>query len=1025
VARFLYRLGLAIARHKWVVLSLWLVAVVGGVLVFKLVGDNTSNDLRLPGTDSQKATDLLTKKFPPQQNGSSPVVFYAKSSKVTSKQNKQAIVTSYKAIKKLPHVYSATSPFSQAGEKSEISKDKHTAFISVILSVGSADLTDEIANSVLDAAAPGKAAGMQVAVGGPIGSELSEPHTESSEIIGLVAAMIILAFTFGTFVAMGMPILSAIAGLICGLAIIMVFGHVATVPTIVPTLATMIGLGVGIDYALFMVSRYRANRKDGMELEEAIGRALATAGTAICFAGGTVVIALVTLLITGIPLVTTLGYTSAFAVITAVLAALTFLPAVLSLLGDHIESARVPSFMRPKPKEPGRGFWAAWSRFVTGHPWMAMGAASIILVPLIIPVTSLKLGQEDIAATPKDTQERQAYDLMTRGFGPGYNGPLLVAVSLHPKAKTSNTFFTKKKQAENLQTQLKSEQKSGNKQKKQLQQGQQSVEQQQASLEKQQKQLEDQQKQLESDANQLQAEQKQLVAQKNSITKEQNALLKQSKDLETQAKSLSSQAATVGKEAAQDAQALAKTEASIRAVEKKLAKTKNPEKQQQLEAQLDQLLKTEQQQQDALTAAQKQQAQLRGQLEQLLNESQEVATKQKDLAQSTVSLANQAVELGKQAYAINQQDITLTQQAANVQVSAANTQTQAANLKTQKVQLQEQQKQAKQQQQQAEQLQTQLTNELTKAGGDERGTDPRLVKLQNALSSTKGVQVVSPPNINKSGDATVFSVVPTTDPALPATANLVNRLRDYVIPGAITTKGVRAYVGGSTASNVDLAAGISSRLILVILAVVLLSFIILLMAYRSLIVGAQAALVNVLSVSAAFGVLTAFFQWGWGLDVIGLDVPSGTDPIASYVPLMMFAVLFGLSMDYQVFLLSQIEHHHAQGEGTREAVQNGLATSSKVIAAAALIMISVFGSFILDGDPTVKQFGVGLAVGVLLAATNVLLLSPALLVLGSKASWWVPHWLDKILPHLDIEGKSMQKRPQPAPTPEAPPVATS
>ena len=235
---------------------------------------------------------------------------------------------------------------------------------------------------------------------------------------------------------------------------------------------------------------------------------------------------------------------------------------------------------------------------------------------------------------------------------------------------------------------------------------------------------------------------------------------------------------------------------------------------------------------------------------------------------------------------------------------------------------------------------------------------------------------------------------------------------------------MRAFVGGSTASYVDLATAISSRLLLVILAVVLLGFFVLLMAYRSLIVGAQAAFVNILSVSAAFGVLTACFQWGWGLSLIGLDVPSGTDPIASYVPLMMFAVLFGLSMDYQVFLLSQVEHHRAAGEGHRESIRNGLEVSSKVIAAAALIMISVFGSFILNGDPTVKQFGVGLAVGVALAATNVLLLSPALLVLGSKASWWVPHWLDKILPHLDIEGKSAETA-RPTPTPQAPPVASS
>src|SRR5215204_4444098 len=189
-------MGVFTARNKWVVLTAWALAFVCAILVFKVVGSNTSNNLRLPGTGSQKATDLLTRKFPPQQNGSSPVLFYSKTSKVTTGKNKKAIVSAYTAIKKLPHVYSATSPFSQAGEASEISKDKHTAFISVLLSVGSADLTDEMAQSVVDAAEPGEAAGMQVAVGGPVWSVLSEPHTESSEIIGLVAAMIILAFTF-------------------------------------------------------------------------------------------------------------------------------------------------------------------------------------------------------------------------------------------------------------------------------------------------------------------------------------------------------------------------------------------------------------------------------------------------------------------------------------------------------------------------------------------------------------------------------------------------------------------------------------------------------------------------------------------------------------------------------------------------------------------------------------------------------------------------------------------------------------
>jgi len=1021
VARFLYRLGLFTARNKYVVLGVWLLAIVGAVLVFKLVGSNTSNDLRLPGTDSQKATDLLARKFPPQQNGTSPVLFHVTSGTVTSSKNKAAIQESYKTLKKLPHVATVSSPFSQQGQ-GQISKDKKTAFITVLLSVGSAGLDQKIANSVLHAAAPGKAAGMQVAVGGPVGSELSQPHTESSEVIGMCAAMIILAFTFGTFVAMGMPILSAVFGLGVGLALIALLGHVATVPQIAPTLATMIGLGVGIDYALFMVSRYRANRKEGMELDEAIARAVATSGSAIVFAGGTVIVALVTLLIAGIPLVTSLGYASAFAVLTAVLAALTFLPAVFSLVGDRIESARVPSFMRPKPKPPGKGFWAGWSRFVTGHPWLAMGASFAILVPLIIPLRTLDLGQEDIAATPKKTQERQAYDLMAQGFGPGYNGPLLVAVSLKPKATTSNTFFTQKKQAETLQSQLEAEQKSGNKSKNQLESGKQSVEQQEASLEKQQKQLEAEQKELESDAAQLNTEQKQLIAQKNSILNEQDALLAEAKDLDAKAKSLAAQGVTLGKQATKQSAALAKTEADIRAVEAKLAKTKDPAKQKQLQAQLDQLQATEQQQQTALNSTLTQEQQLRGELQKVLAESEDLGKKQKALAKQTVSLADQAAELGKQAYAITLRKEDLIQEAADVQVQAANTQTQAANLNTQKVQLQQQQKQAEQQQKQAEQLKQQLTNELTKAGGDERGTDPRLVALQDGISGTSGVQVVSPPHINKSGDAVVFTAIPTTDPAAPATASLVKELRNYVIPRAITTPGVKAFVGGSTASYVDLATGISDRLVLVIMVVVLLSFLILLMAYRSVIVGAQAALVNVLSVSAAFGVLTACFQWGWGLGIIGLDAPSGTDPIASFVPLMMFAVLFGLSMDYQVFLLSQIEHHRAQGEGNRESVANGLAVSAKVIAAAALIMICVFGSFILNGDPTVKQFGVGLAVGVALAATSVLLLSPALLVLGSKASWWVPQWLDKILPHLDIEGKSAEL---PAPAPEAPPVTTS
>src|SRR6266516_1684584 len=346
MASFLHRVGMLTARHKWASLVVWLAILVFLVLLVHRYGSNTSNNLNLPGTDSQAAADLLADRFPPQQNGSNPIAFHATKGKVTDTKKKKAIEDSYKAIKKQPHVYSAVDPFSQKGA-AQVSKDKHTAFIPVLLAAGGDELTDQVAQGVLDAAQPGRKAGMEVAAGGSIGSELSEPKTESSELVGLSAAMIILAFTFGTLVAMGLPIVSAVIGLLVGLSLIGLLGHVVNVPTIGPTLATMIGLGVGIDYALFLVSRSRAHRQEGMELHEAIALAVATSGTAIVFAGSTVVLALIALLVAGIPLVTSLGYSSAFAVVTAVLAAVTLLPAVLSLVGEHIESVRVPAFLRP------------------------------------------------------------------------------------------------------------------------------------------------------------------------------------------------------------------------------------------------------------------------------------------------------------------------------------------------------------------------------------------------------------------------------------------------------------------------------------------------------------------------------------------------------------------------------------------------------------------------------------------------------------------------------------------------------
>jgi uncharacterized membrane protein YdfJ with MMPL/SSD domain len=1017
MARLLHRLGMFAARRRWVVLGAWVVLAVGFVVLVRTFGSNTSDNLRLPGTDSQAATDLLAERFPPQQNGSSPIVFQVDAGQVTDSKPKQAIEASHQAIVKLPHVASATDPFSQQGS-SQISKDKQTAFIPVLLDVGGDELTEEIAQEVFDAAEPARKAGMEVAVGGPIGSELSEPKTESSELVGLAAAMIILAFTFGTLVAMGLPIVSAVVGLLVGLSLIGLLGHLVTVPTIAPTLATMIGLGVGIDYALFLVSRHRTQRREGLALNESIAMAVATSGSAIVFAGTTVVIALITLVVAGIPLVTSLGYAAAVAVVTAVLAAITLLPAVLSIVGGRLESLRIPAFLRPRPKEPDRGFWGWWSRQVTTHPWLAVAAAAAILGPLIVPFLSLDLGQEDVGATPKSTTEREAYDLMAAGFGVGYNGPLLVATELAAPAKPSSTFVSQKKQAEELKQQLGQEQMQGKTEQQQLTEqadelngNQDQLQQQQRELEQQQSTLESEQADLEQQANALTEEQVELQATRDRLTEKQASLTTQLAAVGVEAKKLVREGAKVAKTATTVSRRLARTRGEERAAEARLSRGPRRPEQARLEAKLRSLERREDRLQQELERVIQQEQALRQQTQALVARTETLRAQEADLVDEAGALGADATALAKQAAAIVQRKQTLVEQAsdlqvqaANLQVQAADLQTQAANLQTQKVELQGQQQQAQSQQQQAEQLQTELTNELTKAGGDERGTDPRLVKLQNGLTNTIGVKVVSPPRINKAGNAAIFTVIATTAPAATETADLVRTVRTYTIPQATSGTDVNAHVGGQTASYVDLASGISSRLMLVILAVIALSFIVLLIAFRSLVVATQAAVANILSVAAAFGVLTAVFQWGWGLSLVGLDTASGTDPIASYVPLMMFAVLFGLSMDYQVFLLSQIEHHRAAHSSDREAVAGGLAAGARVIMAAALIMMSVFGSFVLNDDPTVKQFGVGLSVGVALAALTVLLLAPALLVLAGAGSWWMPAWLNRILPHVDIEG---------------------
>ena len=713
----LYGLARFCVRRRLLVVGVWLVAAIALVVVSHQLGDNTNDNLSLPGTDSQMATDVLKKSFPDQANGTSPIVLHAHSGQLTDSKYANAVNEAAADVAKAPNVASVVNPLTSQGANA-LSKDKATGYLSVTLSESPGSLSVAEAHTIIDAAAkPAEAAGLQVETGGQLGQKVSKPSTESSELIGIIAAMVILTFTFGTVTAMLLPIITAIFALASTLAIIRLLGHVLTVPTVAPTLATMIGLGVGIDYALFIVTRHFRGLRDGLPMDESIARATATSGGAVFFAGGTVTIALVSLLVAGIPLVTTMGLMAAIAVVLAVLGALTLLPAVLAILGPRINALRVRE-IHPEGQSK-HGFTARWAHTVANNPLISGVVALAILIPLMIPLLSLTLGQQDVGALSTSTTARRAYDLISENFGPGVNGPLLIAVTLGSPAQNG-------------------------------------------------------------------------------------------------------------------------------------------------------------------------------------------------------------------------------------------------------------------------------------------ASDSRLQKLQKDISSTSGVAAVSPAQVDKAGTSAYFNTISKHAPSDGETTDLVHHLRSSTIPSAEQGTNMHAYVGGSTAGYDDLASRISSKLPLQIVVVIALSFLLLTLAFRTLVVPAQAAVMNLLSIAASYGVLTAVFQYGWLSGLIGL---SGPVPIVSYVPLFMFAILFGLSMDYEVFLVSQIQEHRHAGEDNKGAVVSGLLTGARVITAAAAIMVFVFGSFVLNGDPTIKQFGVGLAVAVILDATVVrCLLVPAIMVLMGNANWWLPGWLDRVLPRLSIEG---------------------
>ncbi len=679
-------------------------------------GGTTFDNFTIPGTQSQQAIDLLESRFPEQSGAAATIVFHAPSGTLTTGAAEAAVAQSLTAVKALPQQPQVTGPIP--------AKDPSIAIAQVQYTQQGPALGVEGFDALQAAVAPARAAGVQVEFGGPFTDYAESPKSSSSDLVGLVFAVIILIFAFGSLVAAGLPIGTALLGLAVGISSILLLASVTDVGTAAPELASMIGLGVGIDYSLFIVTRHRENLASGMEMEASIGHSVATAGQAVLFAGTTVVIAICGLLVAGIPYVAVLGFTAAIVVAVMMLAALTLLPALLGWLGPRIDKGRVPGLHLGRhhheaaqraaagdaPTKPP--FWERWATLVARHKWPFAIASILVLLTLAAPFLWIRYGEADDGTAPAGSTQRIAFDLIGQGFGAGANGPLVVVVTLPA----------------------------------------------------------------------------------------------------------------------------------------------------------------------------------------------------------------------------------------------------------------------------GEQVPAQLTK---------------------ALAATPGVSQVTPPQLNPAGDTAVITVIPTTAPDAQATTDLVDLLRSDTVPTALQGTDANAYVGGITAAFIDIGNRIADRLPYFIGLVVLLSFLLLMLVFHSIAIPATAAIMNLLSVGAAYGVTVAVFQWGWGRELFGL---ASTIPIVSFVPMMMFAILFGLSMDYQVFLLTRVREEYNKSGDTRTAVVQGVSRTARVITSAALIMIAVFLSFVASPIPEIKMFGLGLAVAVAVDSTIVrLVLVPAIMEILGKANWWFPKWLERILPKITIE----------------------
>ncbi|MGR6971689.1 MMPL family transporter [Streptomyces cynarae] len=725
MATFLYRVGRLAFRRRWYVALVW-AAVLAALGLGALKAPGASDEgFSMPGIESQKAFDLLDERFPgaTADGATARVVFVAPSGeKVTAAGHKQAVEKAVAELADGTQVAGAVDPF----RAKAVSKDGTTAYATVTYKVKANDLTDASRTHLERTLDEARHAGLTVEAGGSAMDDRGGAGG-AAEGIGIAIAAVVLLVTFGSLAAAGLPLLTAVAGVGVSMATILALSHALGLSTTTGTLAMMLGLAVGIDYAVFVVSRYREERAKGRAPQEAAGLAVGTAGSAVVFAGLTVVIALAGLAVVGIPMLTKMGLAAAGAVIVAVFVALTLVPAVLGFWPNAVLTRKARRSGRIEESGEKNG-GTRWARFVLRRPVPVLLLGMLGLGALAVPVTFLQLGMPGDEAKPTSTTERRAYDALAEGFGPGFNGPLTVVVD-------------------------------------------------------------------------------------------------------------------------------------------------------------------------------------------------------------------------------------------------------------------------------------------AKGDADPKGA-ARTVSEE--IRATKGVVSVSPARFNAAGDTAVISVVPSTAPTDERTKDLVQAIRGER-PGVEAETGASFEVTGTTALNIDIAGKVQAALVPYLAVVVGLAVVLLLVVFRSLLVPLKAALGFLLSVLASLGVVVLVFQQGHGAGLLGVDQ---TGPIMSLMPIFLVGIVFGLAMDYEVFLVSRMREAYVHRESPRQAVTSGFRHSARVVVAAALIMIAVFAGFIGESDSMIKMIGFGLASAVLFDAFVVrMALVPAVLALLGDKAWWLPKWLDRLLPRVDVEGEALSRHSATDPAP--------